>query len=83
MTTTAAPPTDVRGKPNTSMYPGGMAKRVLLGVQELRRVIGKLSASIEAGEHTVLTSRGKPFAVVVPIAWYRESAIKMKDPTEF
>jgi prevent-host-death family protein len=60
-----------------------MAKRVLLGVQELRRMIGKLSASIEMDEHTVLTSRGKPFAVVVPIEWYREAARKMKDPTEY
>jgi hypothetical protein len=31
----------------------------------------------------VLTFRGKVFAVITPISWYREAAAKMKDPTEY
>jgi prevent-host-death family protein len=55
----------------------------MLGIQEMRRQIGQVADAIKDGEHIVLTLRGKVFAVITPIAWYREAAIKMKDPTEF
>lgn len=82
MTITTAPP-PMCAKPNGPLYPSGMVKRVLLGIQELRRQIGQLAESIDRGEHVVLSKRGKPFAVTVPIEWYREAAIKMKDPTDY
>ncbi len=77
------PVTYVTGNPNTRLYPVGMVKRVMLGVQELRRQIGQIADGIERGEHLVLSVRGKVFAVITPIAWYREAATKMNDPTEF
>jgi hypothetical protein len=71
-------------KPNIEMYPPGMAKRVLMGIQELRRTIGEFTKAFEERkEHVVLTKRGKHIGVTVPMDWYREAAIKMKDPTEF
>jgi hypothetical protein len=76
-------PREMRGEPSASLYPPGMVKRVMLGVQELRRWIGQLTEAIERDEHIVLTFRGKVFAVITPIKWYREAAIKMKDPTEY
>lgn len=79
--TTEAPP--MCAEPNAPLYPPGMVKRVMLGVQELRRQIGQMTDAIERKEHIVLTFRGKVFAVITPIEWYREAAIKMKDPTEF
>jgi len=65
------------------LYAPGMAKRVLVSVQELRRTIGKLTESVERQEHVVLSKRGKPFAVTVPIDWYRTAAAAVNDPTDY
>lgn len=83
MTITTGPP-QMCVEPNASLYPAGMAKRVLLGIQELRLRIGEFTKAVEERkEHVVLSKRGKPFGVTVPIEWYREAAVKMKDPTEY
>jgi prevent-host-death family protein len=68
---------------NTCLYPSGMVKRILLSVQALRRQIGQLAEAVERGEHVVLSKHGKPFAVTVPIEWYRQAAAAMNDPTEY
>lgn len=71
-------------EPDSGLYAPDMAKRVLLSVQELRRTIGKLTSAVDQRkEHVVLSKRGKPFAVTVPIEWYRQAAEKMDDPTEY
>lgn len=82
MTVTTVRP-KVCAEPSADLYPSGMVKRVLLGIQELRRQIGQLAEAIERREHVVLSKRGKPFAVTVPIEWYRDAAVKMKDPTDY
>jgi hypothetical protein len=76
-------PAQMYVEPSAPLYPPSMVKRALMGIQELRGSIGKLAEAIERGEHLVLSYRGKVFAVITPIAWYREAAVKMKDPTEF
>jgi hypothetical protein len=82
MTITTVSP-EMCGKPDVSLYPPPMAKRILMGIQELRSSIGKLASAIEGDEHIVLSYRGKVFAVVTPIKWYRKAATKMDDPTEY
>jgi len=82
--TTALIAPDLHVEPHSDLYPAGMVKRVLRGVQEMRLYLGAIFDSIEKqGEHVVLTRRGKPIAVLVPIRWYREAAKAMDDPTEF
>ena len=70
-------------KANRDLYPSGMVKRILLSVQALRRHVGLLAEAVERGEHAVLSKHGKPFAVVVPIEWYRRAAEALGDPTEY
>lgn len=65
------------------LYPADMVKRVLLGMEAFRRMMGARLDAADAGEHTVVSRRGKPTAVLVPIEWYRQAAQKMRDPTEF
>ncbi|HZN71223.1 MAG TPA: type II toxin-antitoxin system prevent-host-death family antitoxin [Micromonosporaceae bacterium] len=60
-----------------------MVKRVLLGIQELRLRLRERVNAVEDGEHTVFARRGKPIAVLVPIAWYRDAARALNDPTEY
>lgn len=81
--TIAAVRPEMCAEPGADLYPSGMVKRVLLGIQEMRRQIGQLAEAIERREHVVLAKRGKPFAVTVPIEWYRDAAVKMKDPTDY
>jgi antitoxin (DNA-binding transcriptional repressor) of toxin-antitoxin stability system len=60
-----------------------MVKRVMRSVQEIRSEIGQIAEAMKRGEHIMLSFRGKVFAVITPIDWYREAAVKMKDPTEY
>ena len=65
------------------LYHSVMAKRVLKGIQELRRELRqRLTAVTKEGEHTVFTHYGKPVAVLVPIEWHRRAAEAVGDPTE-
>nr|WP_221374335.1 type II toxin-antitoxin system prevent-host-death family antitoxin [Actinoplanes polyasparticus] len=59
-----------------------MAKRVLKGIQELRRDLKAVVELVTAGTHVVFTRHGKTVAVLVPMEWYREAAEKMGEPTE-
>lgn len=74
---------EMYSEPFGVLYAADMVKRVLLGVQEFRTNLRDRLASSERGEHTVVAKRGKPVVVVVPIAWYREAAAALKDPTEY
>lgn len=64
----------------TQRYSSGMAKRVMMGVQEFRLSLrDRVSAGRDKGEHTVLSWRGRPVGVYVPIDWYREKATELGD----
>jgi hypothetical protein len=66
-----------------NLYHSGVAKRVLLGMQKLRREMAeRVRAVTEDGEHDVFTHYGKPIAVLVPIEWYRDAARAVGDPTD-
>lgn len=71
------------GKPNRPLYAAGMVKRLMMSVQDLRSRIGQLHQAMTRGEHLMLSYRGKIFAVITPIGWYRRAAEKMNDPTEY
>lgn len=79
--TTESPP--MSAQPNTRLYPPDMVKRVMKSVQEIRSQIGQIADAMERGEHIMLSFRGKVFAAITPIGWYRDAAVKMKDPTEY
>ena len=70
-------------EPRGGLYPAVMAKRVMRGVQDIRTQMGAVFDHIRTGEHVILARRGEPTAVLVPIAWYREAADAMNDPTEY
>lgn len=69
-------------------YDHDMAKRVLMGIQELRlrikHVVGLVAGNDEepGGQHVVFTRHGKHVAALVPMDWYRTAAEKMGEPTE-
>lgn len=74
--------------PHRNPYDRDMAKRELMGIQELRLHLKDVIARVtggedEPGEHVVFTRHNKRLAVLVPIDWYREAAKKMDDPTEY
>lgn len=63
------------------MYPPGMAKRVLMGIQEFRlNLRARVLAGRDLGEHTLVSSRGKPVGVYVPMEWYRRASDGMGEP---
>lgn len=74
--------------PHRTSYDHDMAKRVLMGIQELRLhvkdVVARVTGTDEKpGEHVVFTRHNNRVAVLVPIEWYREAAEKMGEPTEY
>ncbi|GAA0495250.1 hypothetical protein Ade02nite_18980 [Paractinoplanes deccanensis] len=85
MTITTTAPSD--RSPHRNPYDLDMAKRVMLGIQELRLhlkdVITRVTGTAEKpAEHVVFTRHGKPTAVLVPMDWYRQAAEKMGEPTD-
>lgn len=73
--------------PHRNPYDLDMAKRVMLGIQELRLhlkdVIARVVGTDERPpEHVVFTRHGKPVAVLVPMDWYRGAAEKTGEPTD-
>ncbi len=84
MGVTAAPETG-RGSDRTqhrTAYDHDMAKRVLKGIQELRRDLKTVVDEVTSGTHVVFTRHGKTTAALVPMEWYRQAAEKMGEPTE-
>lgn len=62
------------GEKGDSLYASRMVKRVLMGVGDFRQYLrGRMQAG-KAGEHTLVSARGNPDSVLVPIEWYRRAA---------
>ena len=80
MTITTQPASDRNA--HRSPYDLDMAKRELVGIQDLRLKIKAVFVKVEGGIHLVLTRHGKPIAALVPIDWYRQAAEKMGEPTD-
>ena len=76
-------PTNPHTEPRSSRYTAGMAKRVLRGIADIRLHLRDVFAGVDAGEHVVLSRRGRPVAALVPIEWYRIATGAMGDPTEY
>lgn len=68
--------------PHRSPYDLDMAKRELVGIQDLRLKIKAVFSKLDEGIHVIPTRHGKPIAALVPIEWYREAADKMGEPTD-
>lgn len=73
--------------PHRTPYDLDMAKRDVLGIQELRTHLKSVLTRVEGteetpSEHIVFARHNKRIAVLVPMDWYREAAAKMGDPTE-
>ena len=85
MSITTRPRSD--GSPHRNPYDLDMAKRDVLGIQELRSHLKTVVARVEGtdevpSEHIVFTRHNKRIAVLVPMQWYRDAAEKMGEPTE-
>jgi prevent-host-death family protein len=80
MTITTAVASD--RSPHRNPYDLDMAKRELVGIQDLRLKIKTVFDKVGAGIHVIPTRHGKPVAALVPIEWYRRAAEKMGEPTD-
>lgn len=81
MTVTVAP--HPQATPYGTLYDPGVAKTELMGVESTRKVLGKrVDTATQANVHTVLTKRGQPAAVIVPMDWYRQAREALGDPTD-
>jgi prevent-host-death family protein len=71
------------GVPYRELYDPDVAKTELMGVENTRKVLGqRVDAATDQDLHTVLTKRGQPAAVIVPMAWYRQAREAVGDPTD-
>jgi prevent-host-death family protein len=68
--------------PHRDPYDLDMAKRELMGIQELRLHLKAVVEKVTSGTHVVFTRHGKTTAALVPMDWYREAAEKMGEPTD-
>ncbi len=68
--------------PHRNPYDLDMAKRELVGIQDLRLRIKLIFDKVASGIHVIPTRHGKPIAALVPIEWYRAAAEKMGEPTD-
>lgn len=67
----------------TDLYALLMAKRELLGVQEMRENLrDRVDQAIEQGVHTVVSRHARAVAVLVDIDWYRRAAESLGEPTD-
>jgi prevent-host-death family protein len=82
MTTIAQPRSRPRGRTYRRPYDQVVARRVLIGIQEMRLRLKPVVDMAINGTHVVFTRRGRPVTVLVPIDWYRKAAEAVGDPTE-
>lgn len=78
----------VEGKPYESpdggLYDPSVVKRELMGVEEVRKALGKrLDAANDKGVHTVIAKHGEPVGALVPMKWYRRMCELAGEPTEY
>lgn len=85
MTVTAAPDLYARphGTPIRNPYDFDVAKRELMGIQELRLHLKTVVDLVLSGTHVVFTRHNKRVAVLVPMDWYRKAAESVGEPTEY
>lgn len=61
-----------------------MAKRELVGIQELRlNLAAHIKTAEEEGTHAVVQRRTERVAVLVDMDWYRRASEALGEPTEF
>lgn len=71
MTITAEP--GLTQSPYRSSYDLEVAKRVMMGIQELRLRLRERVDALGQGIHTVFTRHGRPVAVLVDVEWHRRA----------
>jgi prevent-host-death family protein len=65
-----------RGLPRSeyrSSYDLEVAKRVMMGIQELRLRLKERVNAVEQGTQTVFTRHGRPVAVLVDVEWFQRA----------
>lgn len=68
-------------RPTGLLYAPDMAGIEWMPVERARKVLGqRVKRAREQKVHTVLTMRGNPDAVIVPMSWYRT---KVDEPIEY
>lgn len=68
-------------RPSGLLYAPDMARTEWAPVEKARKQLGqRVKLAREEQVHTVLTMRGNPDAVIVPMSWYRS---KVDEPIEY
>lgn len=71
------------GRPEGDPYTPVMAKRRIMGAQEVRASISdRLDAAEEHEEHTIVLRRSRPSGVLVSAEWYHRASEALGDPWE-
>lgn len=71
------------GCPYGGPYTAAMAKRRIMGAQEVRQNFSdRLDAAERDGEHTIVLRRSTPSVAVVPAHWYHRACELLGDPWE-
>lgn len=60
-------------------YDLDVARRVMMGIQELRLRLRERVSALSSGIHTVFTRHGRPVAVLVDVDWYQRAAEALGD----
>jgi len=80
---TVVAPGAANAPPNSWPYTAAMARRRIMGSQEVRSNFSdRVDAAEQQGEHTIVLRRSAPAAVVVPPGWYHRACAAMGDPWE-
>lgn len=67
-----------------SSYDLEVAKRVMMGIQELRLRLRERVDALADGIQTVFTRHGRPVAVLVDVDWHRRACIALgEEPLGF
>jgi antitoxin (DNA-binding transcriptional repressor) of toxin-antitoxin stability system len=73
--------TSMHGGAYGDLYTPAVAKRRIMGAQEVRgNFSDRLDAAEKSGEHTIVFRRSAPSAVLVPARWYHQAAEAIGDP---
>lgn len=78
MTTTAEP--GAYAATYTGPYTDDVAKRRLMGAQDVRARFSERIDAADSGEHTIVLRRSAPDAVLVSARWYSEACAALGDP---
>ena len=71
------------GSPYGELYDPDMPKTKTMGVEELRKVLGKeLAQSAKDETHIIVSKHGAATGVFVPMSWYRTAREATGEPTD-